>query len=264
VKDALVRLKARARLDLLPLLFKRYPLESLLLLQRFGPERNALALRLLKTSRGFAWFALADLLFQAKAPGFPESVIRDLPVNLFISVSERGDTTNPISYDISTCGCGSIGLPAGFQPLATYVPAFSPSAGVELLVDGPRPVYYSVRQLPDRRGIPPEDCTLMPAESRTDCRMEFVKAMLDGSAAPALPGIQMRSVAWSASADLEEAEEQFRTEIEANYAQLVNALVASRWLSAAEGLNLRPKFALTIARSSRGQGPAPAVKTPHV
>jgi hypothetical protein len=92
VADALVRLKARPRLDLLVLLFKRYPLQTLLLLQRFGPERNPLALRLLKTSRGFAWFALADLLFQAKAPGFAESLIRDLPVTIALSVSERGDT----------------------------------------------------------------------------------------------------------------------------------------------------------------------------
>jgi hypothetical protein len=38
VAHALVRLKARPRLDLLPALFKRYPLETLLLLQRFGPS----------------------------------------------------------------------------------------------------------------------------------------------------------------------------------------------------------------------------------
>ena len=52
----------------------------------------------------------------------------------------------------------------------------------------------------------------------------------------------MRSVAWAGSAALEEAEQQFRGEIEADYAQLVNALVASRWLTAREGLHLRPEI----------------------
>ena len=72
VADALVRLKARPRPDLLVLLFKRYPLQSLLLLQRFGPERNPLALRLLKTSRGSAWFALADLLSRPRHQVLPK------------------------------------------------------------------------------------------------------------------------------------------------------------------------------------------------
>jgi hypothetical protein len=242
VADALVRLKARPRLDLLVLLFKRYPLQTLLLLQRFGPERNPLALRLLKTSRGFAWFALADLLFQAKAPGFAESLIRDLPVTIALSVSERGDTEASMGYAGASCGCGSPGLPSGFPPLASYLPAFSPSSAVKLLVDGPRPVYYSVRQLPDRNGVSEEDCELMMAEPTTKYRLEFVNAMLDGSAAPVLREIEMRSIAWAGSAALEEAEQQFRTEIEANYAQLVNALVESRWLTAAEGVNLRPKI----------------------
>jgi hypothetical protein len=246
VAHALVRLKARPRLDLLPALFKRYPLETLLLLLRFGPERNALALRLLNTSRGVAWFGLADLLFQARAPGVAAGVIRDLPVALFVSVSERGDTVDPISYGPATCGCGSVGLPSGFPPLASYLAAFSPSSAVKLLVDGPVPVYYSIRQLPDRLGIPVEDCTMMIVEPRTEHRMEFVKAMLDGAAAPVLRGIENRSVAWAGSAALDEAEQQFRAEIEANYAQVVNALVQSRWLTAREGLHLRPKIDVNL------------------
>ena len=35
---------------------------------------------------------------------------------------------------------------------------------------------------------------------------------------------------------------QFRTEIEATYAELVNALVESGWITAAERVNLRPKI----------------------
>jgi hypothetical protein len=66
---------------------------------------------------------------------------------------------------------------------------------------GPVPVYYSIRQLPDRLGIPVEDCTMMIVEPRTEHRMEFVKAMLDGAAAPVLRGIENRSVAWAGSPD---------------------------------------------------------------
>jgi hypothetical protein len=87
---------------------------------------------------------------------------------------------------------------------------------------------------------------MMIVEPRTEHRLEFVQAMLDGAAAPALRGIETRSVAWAGSAALDEAEQQFRAEIEANYGQLVEALVASRWLTEREGLHLRPKIDVNL------------------
>src|SRR5688572_6995673 len=42
------------------------------------------------------------------------------PVRIALSVSERGDAAVSMGYDIGSCGCGSVGLPSGFPPLASY------------------------------------------------------------------------------------------------------------------------------------------------
>src|SRR5262249_31693884 len=143
VLDALVRLDAKPPLHVLTRVFNTHPVEAVLMLQRFGAERDQTVLSLLRRSKGYRWFALASLLQKTRARGFAAHLLSDLPIGLSVSVSDNGSRGFGGGGEVSAaCGDGGVGVARGFPPLASY--RFTPSIerGAEPLTDDVDLAYY--------------------------------------------------------------------------------------------------------------------------
>jgi hypothetical protein len=87
---------------------------------------------------------LVDAWIEDKAPGLASHLLRTVRLRLTITVSEGGN----IIFGGSAgppwgVGHGIGQRPAGFPPHAEYCFEFAPRAGLLVLTQGPRPVFYS-------------------------------------------------------------------------------------------------------------------------
>jgi hypothetical protein len=131
----------------------RWPIQTLVLLGRAGPERDPIVVDLFRSlprkqsvaamSPGEMWLALANLLVPRSPSEFAAMVLQGLRLELAVTVSDEGNV-------VSCCGMlGGLGIrdgvaqkPAGF-PLHAEYRWGTAMAGSVVLSAGPRRVYYS-------------------------------------------------------------------------------------------------------------------------
>jgi hypothetical protein len=258
VLDALVRLDAKAPLSVLTRIFNTHPVEAVLMLRRFGAERDETVLSLLQGSKGYRWFALASLLQETRARGFAAHLLSNLPILLSVSVSDNGSGSLGSGGMSGGCGDGGVGVARGFPPLASY--RFTPSIerGAEPLTDGVHPTYY-VRDLSPAGETPfASSCDISGPTSRD--RLAHLAVMLRTESVP-LHEIEVEWVAWKDAAELRSRVTAARERVEAAYATLVELLREERLLSRDEAAGLRPEIRIEVndLRQDRSE-PLPAMR----
>lgn len=244
VLDALVRLDAKPPLDVLTRILTTHPVEALLMLQRFGAERDQAVLSLLQASKGYRWFALASLLQKSRAPGFAAHLLSDLTIRLSVSVSDNGSGgTLGDSFGGITCSDGGVGLAEAFPPLATYRFTSSVERGAELLTDSVHPTYY-VRGL-SRQGETPlaSSCDISGPTSRD--RISNIAAMLRKDSVP-LHETELESVEWKGADDLRRSVADARRRVESAYATLVELVRVDGLLNREDAARLRPEIRIEL------------------
>ena len=142
--DSAVRLDAAVPAKVLKSYWLEFPVQSSILFAKSTGQRDETLLELLPSSREFRWFALANLLLQARPPGFAAAVLTPLRLQLTVIVSDVGHSWWGGGGDGARGVGDGIGLsPAGFPPRATYRFEAGPMPGYSVLSVGPRTIYYS-------------------------------------------------------------------------------------------------------------------------
>jgi hypothetical protein len=258
VLDALVRLDAKPPLHVLTRVFNTHPVEAVLMLQRFGAERDQTVLSLLQGSKGYRWFALASLLQETRAHGFAAHLLRDLPIRLSVSVSDTGSRGELGGGGLSAgCGDGAVGLARGFPPLASYRFTSPIERGAAPLTVGVSPTYY-VRDLSQAGETPfASSCDVRGPTIRD--RLAQVAAMLRTESVP-LHEIELESVASKDADDLRRRVTAARRRVETTYTTLVESLREDGLLTREDAANLRPEIRIELhdLRPDRS-GPLPAM-----
>jgi hypothetical protein len=231
--------------DGLAKVFATHPVETVLMLNRFGAERDGTVLPLLRHSKGYRWFALASLLLQTRARGFAGELLADFPIRLSIRVSDSADSGVGLGVGLGSgmCGCGAPGPAPGFPPLATYRFSSSLEPGAEALTDGVRPTYF-VRHL-SRPGETPNPFACDIGGPMSADRLAFVAAMV-GQASVPLSDFRYKEVKWKGEAELQRTAAEAKREVEAAYTSLLMLLQENGWMTPTEAAALRPDIRVEL------------------
>src|SRR5262249_11526013 len=85
--DAAVELDAHLPADVVQIYWDNWPIHTSLLFAQATGNLDQVVLDLLSKASGFRWYALANVLADAKAPGFAGTLLKGLTVRVRISVS---------------------------------------------------------------------------------------------------------------------------------------------------------------------------------
>jgi hypothetical protein len=241
VLDALWRLDARPPLNLIPRIYETHPVEAIMFLTRFGAERDAVALPLLRGAPRYEWLTLANLMLNTQPHGFGEAIARELRVFILVTVSENGSGILG-RLPGPGIGCGVFGRAPGFPPLAAFRLRTEREDSSHLLTPGPRPVYYE--RVPGKTGQRPYACVIVEEVTAED-RLAHLGALLR---APTLDvrGSEHHALAWTGRADLSARIASLRRAAEDRYAHLLDALASAGVLDAAERRALRPQVQIEV------------------
>jgi len=141
ILDALIQMRASIPASQLLATYDRWPIQTLVLLGDSRIDRDEVLHELFKRARGDQWFAIANLLMEARSPGLAVALLRELRLTLHISIVNDGSEFSIGSGSGIGIGCGIIGTDDGYPPRAYY--RFSgPERGAVVLAHGPHPVHY--------------------------------------------------------------------------------------------------------------------------
>jgi hypothetical protein len=244
----------------------RWPIRTLILLGRGGPERDQVVLDLFRSlpltkgaaaeTPGEMWFALANLLVPRSPSGFAASLLHGLRVELLVTVSESGGTSTELGSGIShTDGIGQ--KPPGFPPHAEYHWEWLP-AGSSLLSTGPRSLYYSRRVTAEAQFPVSYTARLMPTG---DDRVAYLSAIAGSEYRSDLGGRMVLGVRWTNGGGYRADVRKKRRAIEREYAGLLARLVSRGRLNADEAARL-PLSLTTVVRDERGDRSRPLPQIP--
>jgi len=124
--------------------YDKWPIQTLILLGRAGPERNPILLNRFRTASHQEWFAIANLLLPSAPVGFASTLLKELRFTLTINVVDPNSDSSGIGVGGGAlmAGDGFGQKPLGFPPHAIYKFAFAGPEAV-VLSSGPRIVYYT-------------------------------------------------------------------------------------------------------------------------
>jgi hypothetical protein len=239
----------------------RWPIQTLILLGRSGPEGDRILLDLFrslpptKSVAAFTpadiWFALANLLVPRAPSGFAASLLQGVHVELLVTVSETGET----GIEMGFAGGGGDGIgqkPSGFPPHAVYG-WDSQRAGTSVLSTGPRTLYYLRSVTADFQFPTAHPLNSLPTVKD---RLAYLSAIAGGSYRSTLDARMGLGVKWTNGAAYRTSVAEKRREIQREYAGLIARLVNNGRLSADEAARL-PLGLKTVIRDERSDRSRP-------
>ena len=228
--DAGVQLDLAMPAALLKRFWQMFPVQTSVLLARATGDRATTLLDLARSTNGLRWFAVANALLEASAPGFAYLILKDVQFRILVAVSEDGTRTVGESAG-SSCGVADgIGLnPSGFPPKALYSLGLGTNGEI-VLSSGPRTVYY-------RRTVEYQAqfgaSTFDVAGPTDEERFQYVTA-LAGSEWSRMSLSRSEPIRWQNGHQLIEDVAAVRSAAEYRYRALVEALTSAGRLTAQE------------------------------
>jgi len=257
--DAAVQTRALIPAETLDRYWERWPVQSVFAFRDATGGRDAVLLRRLSTSKGYQWFAAANLAVTLKTPGFASQLLRQVTLRLIVEVvdptRDSGLTVeSPVvssEYGMAI-GDGLGQNTAGYPPCAEY--RFVGTAAARLtsaVLSGPLTVYYT-REVHDEHTF--GTATYEIGGPSDDSRLRYLAHMSRGGIRAAWPATSSESILWQDSNDFRRrvtaAEEEFRQ----RYRMLIADLVATSALTPMEAEQVGdPDLAVELrdARSAR-------------
>jgi len=201
---------------------------------------------LLRRARSYEWLALANLLLETRSPGFAGTIARDLRVVVLITVSDDGEAISGRGEG-GGIGCGVLGRAPGFPPLAAFRLTTEREEGSQLLIAGPRPVYYE--RVPGKAGQPPYASVTVEVVTADD-RLAYLGALLDARTLD-VTGTEHHGLRWAGRADLSARIASLKRAAEDRYDDLLDALASAGILDAVERRALRPQVLVEVVDMRR-------------
>ncbi len=223
--------------------FDRYPVQTLVLLQRLGPERDQLLMDHFKSIRGGdMWFAVANLLLVRPPAGFASTVLKQLKLHLTIVVSDGGNIGQGSAHGGGGIADGIGQRPKDFPPYAFY--RFEDAAsGASVLSTGPRTVYYSRTLFTDWQY---PTATPIGGGPYDQDRLDYVAAILGRFERLALRAQTSVSIRWRNERDYALKVANARQDIQLIYAEVLNRLVAEHHLTDEERRSLPIQLTIEV------------------
>ena len=242
--------------------YDRWPVQTLILLERNGPSADDVLLRLLPRATDETWFTIANLLLPRAPLGLAADVLRGLKLELQITVTDRGRSggIGNEKYGFSH-GDGIGEQPLGFPPHAIYGFVLAPYPGAVVLSRGPHISYY-YRQVAPMRQFPISSSSNggRTAEDQLAYLEEILRRTGSGSALRARTSVE---VPWENASKLLARVAMERKKIGDVYKRTLGQLIRSGRMTADEARALPLTLNVTVndSRSDRRQ-PLPELVSP--
>jgi hypothetical protein len=256
--DAAVQTKAPVPAATLLAFWKRWPVQTALLLPYAKGNRDEMLVRLLTESQGAAWFAAANLLVGHQVEGFAAELVRHVRFHVTVYVT---DVPNQGIAGASGMSIGStLGWQEpGFPPFALYrfVPPYHAAARV--LLDGPRTVYYQ-REVRDKGGWDEYGVNPPTNDEISKYLASITKAAVGLTP---LPESAERTVLWENAGQFQAEIDSIRNPLLGKYQQLVRALVDAGVITPADALGADRAVILRLQDHRRDRWtPLPSAPSP--
>jgi hypothetical protein len=244
--DALIRLDAEVPSEKLLPLYQLAPDETVILLAR-APEQNAAALLALFDDETVdaRWFALGNLLAEARARGFAARLLAGLKLRATVFVYDSHGDRGYNGGGGDACG-GSRhfeSTPEGFPPAGRYTLSATPARGAVVVARGRRAVYY-VRAAPGQGDAPYVPCDVVRGDEH---RVEYLADLLRTTDDDlGLPARSFREVVCRDARQCRGALAALRDETARAYAEVLGRLAAAGLLDASEASTLKPDLTLDL------------------
>ena len=250
--DALVQLKAGPEPAWSMRFFEQWPTETLLLLSGAGARADSQLLELVRTQKGYRWFAAANLLLPRRPAGLAAALLTDMALTaevVIVSAAGQGFGIGP-----SLSATVSDGMTSGrpnFPPVTGYYLTSAAWTGATVLANGPVPIYY-MRNITPPGGQGPSTWHETGGPSGRD-RLKYMAELRrsTGGTLPVEDG-ETKSIVWQAGLDTAKAAATFREEIAIRYGRFIQGLVQAKVLSDDEAKALRqPTITVTVRDARR-------------
>ena len=236
----------------------RWPIQTLVLLGRSGPEGDPIVVNLFESlprkrndsslSPGEMWFALANLLAHRSPPGFAATLLEGIELELVVTVSDNGDDGIDSVLGGGISGTDGVAQkPPGFPPHAVYR-WDSQRVGSSILSTGIRTLYYT-RDVSALMQFP-VSYPSGPAPTVND-RFAYLSAILGGTYHPTLEARMWHSVKWSNGVTYRTNVADKQRAIKREYDNLIKRLVSDGHLSADEAAALPLQLTTTVKDERR-------------
>jgi hypothetical protein len=244
ILDALVQLGAQVPVEGLRSSLGRWPIPTLILLDKATGDRDALLLRRLSVTAGFEWQAVGNLLMRSKPPGLAYQLLEGLQLQLTVYVTDQPNVGFGGGPGRSSEGCMVAIAAPGFPPLAEYQFSTAGPAATILSI-GPETVYYVRRTrtpptIPCRSGGRAE-------KPRDDDRVKYLNALVRAQV-ETVPLRQSTSVTvlWSNSDMFRQEVSRHRKAAADQYHNVISVLVSTKRLTEDESRALTPHITITV------------------
>jgi hypothetical protein len=258
--DSLIQLGMTVPSDKLMPLYNKFPNEVLILLAK-APNENQQALLSIaqQAQRQAYWMAACNLLAESKARGFAAWLIKELKIEVRITVLDHEDGGTGTGI-----GCGMIGIdasvpvPDGFPPTALYFLKESPERGAVVVAPGHNPIYYK-RTVSDRRII--ADASFKSCNKNHYNHLEYLAALLNTTADELkLEAYPSHSITWQGAEKYQRKMAQIQQQVKASYEQVIQRLLEKNLLTDSEADGLAPMVVVTIEDLRKNPSvPLPAI-----
>jgi len=244
ILDALVQLRAEVPVEALRTSLGRWPIPTLILLDKATGDRDALLLQRLGVTADFEWQAVANLLLRSKPPEFAFRLLDGLRLHMTVYVTDQPNVGFGSAFGSSVEGC-NVAFPApGFPPVADYQFATA-GPGAAILSIGPETVYYVRRT----RTPPTIPCSSEGrAEKPRDYdRVKYLNALVRAQfeTGPLREPTSV-TVVWSNPDTFREDVSRHRRAVAERYRNVVSLLVFAKRLTEDESRRLTPNITVAV------------------
>jgi hypothetical protein len=237
--DAVIETRAPIPAETLDRYWEQWPVQTVFAFRDATGARDAVLLRRLSTSKGYQWFAAANLAVTSRLPGFASQLLRQVTLRLVVDVIDPPNDSGLLVLAPVTVGMDGMAIGDGIgQNTAAYPPRaeyrFAGTAVTPLTGDalsGPVTVYYT-RQLHDEFQFGTASYEI-GGPSDVD-RLRYLAHMSRGGIRAAWPATSSESVTWRGSEDFRQRVDAAKETIRRRYRTLIADLLATSALTSAE------------------------------
>lgn len=247
--DALIQLGGIVPPDAAASLVSEFPVQSMILLSRNGPDATAELLTIFRSvpDSKMTWLAAGNLLLQNRASGFAGAVLGTMTVHATVRII---DTERGVAEGWGgSCASSSPETRSGWPQTGHYSFANSDSgvtSGSILLANGPDPVYFN-RLVDASYGVQAEGCGAT-VRFPDGMREHFLRALLYASAdKPPLSSSPMQTIVWRGDTQFLNELRAFIESEQKAFARTGQDLIAAHLLTAEEAAASVPHLEIRLS-----------------